>query len=61
MGGIIEGKSYKNTWMGRSLNKETILFTWVVRYVGLTVRQSQKGKTVGVWPGRWRGCSVKKR
>ena len=26
----------------------------------LTFRQSQKGKTFGVWLGRWRGCSVKK-
>ena len=31
------------------------------RYVGLTVRQSQKGKISGVWLGRWRGCSVKKK
>ena len=28
--------------------------------MGLTFRQSQKGKTFGVWLGRWRGCSVKK-
>ena len=28
--------------------------------MGLTVRQSQKRKTFGVWLGRWRGCSVKK-
>ena len=53
-------KSCKYTWMGRSLSKGTVLPTWVERYVGLTVRQSQKGKTFGVWLGRWRGCSVKK-
>ena len=25
----IEGKSCKYTWMGRSLSKETVLFTWM--------------------------------
>ena len=45
----------------RSLSKETVLSTWVERYVGLAVRQSQKGNTFGVWLGRCRGCSVKKR
>ena len=29
--------------------------------MGLTFRQSQKGKTFGVWLGRWCGCSVKKK
>ena len=28
--------------------------------MGFAVRQSQKGKTFGVWLERWRGCSVKK-
>ena len=28
--------------------------------MGLTFRQSQKGKTFGVCLGRWHGCSVKK-
>ena len=26
----------------------------------LAVRQSEKGKTFGVWLGRWRECSVKR-
>ena len=26
----------------------------------LAIRQSQKGKTFGVWLGRWRECSVKR-
>ena len=49
------------SWMGRSLSKETILPTRVERYVGLTVRQSQKRKTFRVWFRCWRGCSVNKR
>ena len=56
----IGGKCCKYTRMGRSLRKETVLSTWVERYVELAVRQSQKGKTFGVWLGRWRECSVKR-
>ena len=56
----IGGKSCKYTRMGRRLSKETVLSTWVERYVELAVRQSQKGKTFRVWLGRWRECSVKR-
>ena len=45
--------------MGRSFSKETVLSTWVERYVGLAVPQSQKVKIFGVWLGNWRGYSVK--
>ena len=59
--GSLSARHEFGSWMGRSLNKETVLSTWVERYVGLTVRQSQKWKTFRVWLRRWRGCSVNKR
>ena len=41
----------KFTRMGKNLRKETALST---------LGTSQKGKTFGVWLGRWRECSVKR-
>ena len=46
--------------MGRRLSKETVLSTWVERYVEFAVRQSQKGKTFGVWLGPGVSVQLKK-